>query len=300
MTAADVSIIDAPLAALGEGPMWSAREQALYWIDIVGKSVHRLSTPSGRVESRSLPYAPAAVFPRKGGGLLLVTKKGLALFDFDRNAVQSVPVPNIDFSVELFNDGRCDRHGRLWIGTRHTERTEAKGGLYCLTPDFRFTRKASGYILANGLAWSPDEATLYHVDTRLSCVFAYDFEAARGEVVNRRTFIRYDATGGHPDGCTIDADGCLWIAEVGASRVARYAPDGRFDREIRLPVTKPTSVMFGGSDLSTLYITSMRFGLDDQALAKEPHAGAVLAVAGGVRGIPERLFGETASAECRT
>jgi sugar lactone lactonase YvrE len=296
MTPGSVTVIDAPLSILGEGPMWSAREQSLYWIDIVGKAVHRLSAVSGGTESRSLPYAPAAVFPRNEGGLLLVTKKGLAVFDFDRNAVQSVPVPNIDFSVELFNDGRCDRHGRLWIGTRHTERTEPKGGLYCLTPDLRFTRKAPGYILANGLAWSPDEKTLYHIDTRLGCVFAYDFDAVGGEVGNRRTFIRYDANAGHPDGCAIDADGGLWIAEVGASRVARYAPDGRLDREIRLPVTKPTSVMFGGSDLSTLYITSMRFGLDNQALAKEPLAGAVLAVAAGVRGIPERLFGEPASA----
>ena len=295
MTTGPVAIVGGPLSTLGEGPMWSASEQALYWIDIVGKSVHRLRTATGPVESRSLPYAPAAVFPRSAGGLLLVTKKGLALFDFEANDVQSIPVPNIDFSVEVFNDGRCDRSGRLWIGTRHIERTETKAGLYCLTSDYRFARKASGYVLGNGLAWSPDEKTLYHVDTRLGCVFAYDFDPARGDVANRRTFIRYDATAsGHPDGCAIDSEGGLWIAEVGASRVARYASDGRFDREIRLPVSKPTSVMFGGGDLSTLFVTSMRFGLDDNALAKEPHAGAVLAIAAGVKGMPENLFGQAA------
>lgn len=287
-----VTVVDAPPATLGEGPMWSPRDRALFWIDVVGKTLFRFQPAMKKTETRSLPFAPSAVFPHAEGGLLLVTKKGLALYDFEKNELKSIPAPGIDFSVEIFNDGACDLRGRLWLGTRHFHRTEPLGSLYCLTSDFKLTRQSSGFVVSNGLAWSLDRRTLYHVETRPGRIYAYDFDEEEGSVSNRRTLIEYGSSrAGHPDGCTIDAEGGLWVAEVEGSCIARYSPDGRLDREIPLPVSKPTSVMFGGDDLSTLFVTSMTFGLSDSQLQGETLAGRLLAVDAGVKGLPEPVFG---------
>lgn len=284
--------IDAPLATLGEGPMWSVAEQCLYWLDIVGRKIFRRDEASGAVEARALPYAPSAIFPHAEGGLLLVTKKGLALVDFESGELKSVPVPGIDFRQEIFNDGACDSQGRLWIGTRDMDRQAPKGALYRIDPDFTIGRHDTGFVISNGIAWSPDGRTLYHVETRPGRIDAYDFDAASGLISNRRVFVEYGPDEpGHPDGCTVDAEGGLWVAEVEAGRIVRFAPDGRLDREVKVPVRKPTSVMFGGPDLSTLYITSMRFGLAEDELREEPLAGGLFAVEVGVRGIPELVFG---------
>lgn len=272
--------------------MWSVRDQALHWIDVVGKRAFRLRPPHNQVETRELPYAPSGVFPHVGGGLLLVTKKGMALFDFDSGKLETIPMPTVDFTAEVFNDGGCDRLGRLWIGTRDLQVKEPTGGLYRMEPDYSLTRQASGFVVSNGLAWAPDGKTFYHVDSRPGRIDVCDFDLAAGTVANRRVFLDYHAAGGpHPDGCAVDAEGGLWVAEIDAWRVARYTPDARFDREIKLPVSKPTSVMFGGKDLATMYITSMRFRLTDKALQAQPLAGSLFAVDARVKGMPEPAFG---------
>jgi L-arabinonolactonase len=287
-----VQVIDAPVSTLGEGPMWSVRDQALYWIDVVGKRAFRLRPPHNRVEARDLPYAPSGVFPRVAGGLLLVTKKGMALFDFDADKLETIPTPAVDFTAEVFNDGGCDRLGRLWIGTRDLNVREPKGGLYRMETDYSMTRQASGFVVSNGVAWSPNGETFYHVDSKPGRIDVCDFDLAAGLVANRRVFLDYRASGGpHPDGCAVDAEGGLWVAEIDAGRVARYTPDARFDREIGLPVSKPTSVMFGGKDLATMYITSMRFHLTHDALQTQPLAGSLFAVDAGVKGMAEPEFG---------
>lgn len=284
--------IDAQLSTLGEGPMWSGAEQCLYWIDVVGKRVFRLEEATGRVETRDLPYAPSAIYPRAGGGFLLVTKKGMALFDFNRNELKSIEVGKVDFSREVFNDGICDSKGRLWIGTRDLNTKDPVGSLYCFEPDFSVSVHAGDLVISNGIAFSPDGGTMYHVDSRPGRIDAYDFDVEAGKLSNRRVLVSYPADApGHPDGCTIDSEGGLWVAEVENYRVARFAPDGTVDRTLELPVRKPTSVMFGGRDLATLYITSMRFRLSEEELAKQPHAGGLIAADVGFTGIPEHSFG---------
>lgn len=286
-----VHAIEAPATTLGEGPMWSVREGALYWIDIVGKAVFRYRPGTGTVETRILPFAPSALFPARSGGMLLVTKKGLAHFDFIGNAVRSIPSPAVDVTKEVFNDGTCDRHGRLWIGTRDLHASGPAGRLYRMEADHAMTPVAEGFVVSNGIAFSPDGRTLYHTDSRPGRIDRYDFDEAAGTVSNRRVFLDYaGAKGGRPDGCTVDAEGGLWVAEVGGWRIARYRPDGSLDREVRLPVSKPTSVMFGGPDLSTLYITTMRFGLSEDELRDQPWAGSLLHVEPGVRGLEEHEF----------
>lgn len=287
------TVVDAPQTVLGEGPMWSAREQVLYWIDIVSRRILRLRPETGKVDVRELPYAPSAVIPRTSGGLLLVTKKGMALMDFDKPEITSIPVQLVDFTQEVFNDAKCDSTGRLWVGTRDLHVSEPTGGLFCMDTDFSMHRHASELVISNGIAWAEGERIMYHVDSKPGRIDVYDFDAATMSLSNRRIFRDYAKEGAAaiPDGCAADAEGGLWVAEVGDWHIRRYAPNGRLDREIRVPFQKPTSVMFGGAELDTLYVTSMRFGLTDAALAEQPLAGSLLQLDVGVKGQPEHLFG---------
>jgi sugar lactone lactonase YvrE len=292
MSPKDFTVIEAPQTVLGEGPMWSVRDQVLYWIDIVSRRIFRLRPATGKVDVRELPYAPSAVIPRAAGGLLIVTKKGMALMEFDKPELQSVAVPLVDFKKEVFNDAKCDSAGRLWVGTRDLHVKEPHGGLFCLHADFSMHRHASGLVVSNGIAWAQSGRVMYHVDSHPGRIDAYDFEPSTGALSNRRIFRDYvkERAASIPDGCAADAEGGLWVAEVGDWHIRRYAPDGRLDREICMPFQKPTSVMFGGADLGTLYVTSMRFGLADAALADQPLAGSLLQLDVGVRGQPEHVF----------
>jgi sugar lactone lactonase YvrE len=289
----EFTLIDAPQTVIGEGPMWSVRDQVLYWIDVVSRRIFRLRPETGRVDVRDLPYAPSAVIPRASGGLLLITKKGMALMDFDRPELESVPVSLVDFKKELFNDAKCDSAGRLWVGTRDLHVKEPNGGLFCIHADFSMHRHGSDLVVSNGIAWAESGRVMYHVDSHPGRIDAYDFDASAGTLSNRRVFRDYvkERAAAIPDGCTTDAEGGLWVAEVGNWHICRYTPDGRLDREIRMPFQKPTSVMFGGADLATLYVTSMRFGLTDAALGDQPLAGSLLQLDVGVKGKPENVFG---------
>ncbi len=289
----DHTVVAAPQTELGEGPMWSCSEQVLYWIDIVKRRILRLRPQTGRVDVRELPYAPSAVIPRASGGLLLVTKKGMARLDFDQAEIVSLRVPLVDFSREVFNDAKCDSAGRLWVGTRDLHVSHPTGSLFCMATDHSMERHARAFVVSNGIAWGDRGRIMYHVESKPGRIDAYDFDVATGSLANRRVFRDYAKEGAaaFPDGCTIDAEGGLWVAEVGDWHIRRYAPDGRLDREVRVPFQKPTSVMFGGADLDTLYVTSMRFGLDEAALAGQPLAGSLLQLDVGVRGVPEPQFG---------
>ncbi|MFO1306241.1 MAG: SMP-30/gluconolactonase/LRE family protein [Burkholderiales bacterium] len=289
----DPTVVDAPQTELGEGPMWSCDEQVLYWIDIVKRRVLRLRPETGRVDVRELPFAPSAVIPRDSGGLLLVTKKGMAHFEFDKPDLASLPVPLVDFSKEVFNDAKCDGAGRMWVGTRDLHVSHPNGGLFCMAPDYSMQRHGSGYTVSNGIAWGDGGRIMYHIESKPGRIDAYDFDATTGALSNRRVFRDYAKEGAaaFPDGCTIDSEGGLWVAEVGDFHIRRYAPDGHLDREVRVPFQKPTSLMFGGRDLATLYVTSMRFGLDEAALARQPLAGSLLQLDVGFAGVPEHRFG---------
>jgi sugar lactone lactonase YvrE len=277
-------------ATIGEGPLWSPHDEALYWIDTVQKKLVRLRAPFTKSEIRDLPYRPSCLAGVHGGGLLVVYKKGIGLFDFDSGTPSQLPLAGVSFDNEIFNDGACDSAGRLWVGTRDRDVKSPVGALYRIGPDLVASKHADKLVVSNGIAWSPDYRTFYHTDSRPGRIDAYDFDAASGTISNRRVFLDYAGKPGHGDGCTVDAEGGLWVAEIGGSRVARYTPDGAFDREIVLPIKKPTSVMFGGPNLSTLFITSMRYGLTEAELASMPQSGMLLAVDAGVRGVPEPDF----------
>jgi L-arabinonolactonase len=278
------------VSTVGEAPTWSIAEQALYWIDGHGRHVMRLKWPGNAVERRELPYRPSCLALLPERGLLIGYKKGLGTFDFDTRLARQLPLSGIDFADESFNDAACDAAGRLWIGTRHRDASEPICSLFRIDPDLAVTRAAGGLIVSNGIAFSPDGRTMYHTDSRPGRIDAYDYDAATGTTSGRRTFLDYRGTGRRPDGCEVDAAGFLWVAEIDGARIARYAPDGRLDGTVMLPITKPASVAFGGPELRTLFITTISYGLNETERAVQPWAGKVLCMEVDVPGLPAKPF----------
>ena len=187
------------------------------------------------------------------------------------------------------NDGKCDRQGRFWVGTMGDMRRTPRGHLYRLDPQAGLRRVLDGLTIPNGLCWSPDGRTMYFTDSPTRLIWAFPYDPATGTPGERRVFAQVDGSG-VADGATVDAEGCLWSARHGGGRVTRYTPDGRIDREIALPVSQPSCCAFGGPDLGTLFVTTARNGLSADDLAKQPLAGAVLALEPGVRGLAEPRY----------
>jgi len=190
------------------------------------------------------------------------------------------------------NDGKCDRAGRFWSGTVDTATFGAHGALYRLDPDHTSHRVAGSFVTPNGIAFSPDDRLMYWSDSRRGRVFAFDYDLETGNAWNRRLWLETDDSLGRPDGAAVDVDGCYWSARFAGGRVIRFRPDGRIDREIRLPVSQVTMCAFGGADLRTLFITTAREGLDAATLARQPLAGGLFAVDAGSQGLPEPRFND--------
>jgi sugar lactone lactonase YvrE len=275
---------------LGEVPVWDVAEQALYWVDIEGCLLQRFEPSTGAIRQWRLSERVCALALRKSGGIVLALASGFVFFDPPTGNIERLAAPEADRPNNRMNDGKCDRRGRFWAGTMDDRLTAPTGALYRLDPDLSCHCMESGIGISNSLAWSPDDRVFYFADTLRRTIFAYDFDLASGAISRRRVFADCADQPGSPDGSTIDAEGYLWNAQWDGWRLVRYAPDGRVDRVVALPVQKPTSCMFGGPDLATLYVTSAIWDLRGEALAAQPHAGGVLALDVGVRGLPESRF----------
>lgn len=278
-------------AQLGEGPVWCPRERVLYWVDSMEPAMKRFDPATGGTKSWSVPDLIGSFALREKGGAILALRKGFYALDFATGAVRAIAEPEAG-SENRFNDGKCDRRGRFFAGSMHFASLprQPKGSLYRFDPDHSVRKMETGIRTSNGIGWSPDNRTMYYTDTRAQCVWAYDYDLETGAIGNRRTLADVPEETGYPDGLTVDAEGFIWSANWGGSRLVRYAPDGRIDRTVMLPVTQPTSCSFGGADLRTLYVTSARDGLDEDQLGKEPSAGAVFAFEPGVTGLAEPRF----------
>lgn len=275
---------------LGEGPVWCPREQVLWWVDIKKRKILRLDTASGQVSQWATERRPCCLAVRESGGLVVAFDKGFGAFDPASGAVSWLADNEADTPRTRINDGKVDRRGRFWVGTLDDELKEHLGALYRFDADHATFQADSGYGISNGPAWSPDDRTFYFGDSMDKVIYAFDFDIDAGTVANRRVFATVDDGPGIPDGATVDSEGYLWNAQWDASRVVRYAPDGSIDRTLAMPVSRPTSISFGGPDLTTLYITSAIWDHDDPQTAKEPLAGNVFAVDVGIRGLPEPRF----------
>lgn len=293
-TRVDIECVLKEEAQIGEGPHWSVRDQRLYWADIVGKKVHVFNPADGKNKTYDLPDIVTSISTRAApGSLLLTLRRSIATFDLATAKLETVAEVEADKPGNRFNDGKCDRQGRLWAGTMgDVEWDQPVGNLYRFgkgggAPE----RMEQGICCSNGLGWSPDNRTMYFSESFRYKIHAYDFDPATGDIANRRVFASVDLGGGaFPDGLTVDAEGFVWSAQPVAGRLVRYDPKGKMERILELPVSRGTSCMFGGPDLDILYITTMRATLTDAQLAEEPLAGSLLALRPGMRGIAEVPF----------
>jgi sugar lactone lactonase YvrE len=274
---------------LGEVPRWHPLERALYWIDAFRPAIHRLDPVSGRLDSFTPPEKLGSFAPCVRGGLLIAGREGLAYYDPVSARLDRIVDPEAGGAVNILNDGRCDRHGRFWVGSMSKTMKRASGRLYRLERGHLDTVD-EGIWVANGICWSLDDRRMYLADSHVKTIFVYDFDLIAGAISPRRVFATMDARPGVPDGSSVDAEGFIWNAVFDGGCLVRYAPDGRISRTVQLPVSRPTACTFGGADLATLYITTARFRIAPNKLVDEPLAGSLLALDVGVKGVPEPLY----------
>jgi sugar lactone lactonase YvrE len=287
-TAAVVEPVGDVTAALGEGPYWVPEDDCLLWVDIEGARLHRTYFPARETVTDS-PGPVSAAFPAVGGGILIAGGAALTLLFPAERGGQWVARTIADTPARdgiRFNDAGVDPAGRVWVGSMHVTEAEPVGELYRLDPGSRLNPVVKNVTVSNGLGWSPDGSRMYYADTPLGRVDVFDYDPATGEAFARRAFADLSAAEGVPDGLTVDADGCVWVAMWGGSALRRFTPDGEPDAVLPVPVSQPTSCAFGGPDLADLYITSARVGLTEDQLAAQPLAGRLLHVRPGPVGLP--------------
>jgi sugar lactone lactonase YvrE len=277
-------------ATLGEGPVWDEEQQRLLWVDILPGLVHRFDPATGSDDTFGVGKPVGSASLRRDGGLVLAVEDGFALLDPAWQRLDQVAVIEHPGPPARFNEGKCDPAGRFLAGTMAYDETAGAGSLYRLDPDLAVTKLLDGVTISNGLAWSADGTTMYYIDSPTQGVDAFLYDIDTGRLANRRRVVDIPAAAGIPDGMTIDADGCLWMALYGGSAVHRYAPDGHLDTTVSFPATNITCPVFGGREFHQLYVTSARDGLDERQRAAQPHAGAVFAVDVGARGLPGQRF----------
>lgn len=276
---------------VGESPVWSARERALYWVDIMAPAVHRWHPVSGEQQRWPMPSAVGSIGLRARGGLVVALRSGFHLFDTDSGALTLLAQPEPDRPTNRLNDGKVAPDGSFWAGTMDERpEKEAVAGLYRLGADQRCARMAGDVKVSNGLAWSPDGRLLYHSDSRGGVIWRYPHDLESGAIGPREVFVAMQPGWGRPDGGATDVEGCYWSCGVSAGRINRFSPAGELLAHIELPVTHPTMPCFGGPDMKTLYVTSLREGLTQQDLETTPLAGGVFEIALDVAGTPVALY----------
>jgi sugar lactone lactonase YvrE len=272
---------------LGEGPLWCAAEERLYWFDIHGRRLAWLA-PGAAEGGFDLPMRASAACVRAKGGLMLATEAGLARFNTGSGELELVQPMDFGRGFRT-NDGKIDVAGRFWWSTMDDNGGRRPGTVYRTDPDGFTTPVLEGLHIPNTLSCSPAGDVLYLADSARQVLNAYPMDD-QGELGAPRALVDLSGEQGAPDGSAVDEEGFIWNAQWGAWRVVRYAPDGRIDRVAPMPVEQPSSCAFGGPDLATLYVTSAREGLSPATLAEQPMAGALLAFEPGVRGLALPAF----------
>ncbi|NDY90933.1 SMP-30/gluconolactonase/LRE family protein [Ideonella livida] len=294
----DFDALPVPPCELGESPLWHPDEQALYWVDIPGHALHRFEPSCGRHDRWEQPSEPACLAPMLGGGLLMARRDGLWHVQPQAGAPMAAPErlapPPYDPASERFNDGKADAWGRFWVGTIYEPRDREAASLYCWERG-QLTRIEGGATVANGLAFSPDARWMYWSDTKSHRIDRFAISPVDGSAARREPWRQFEhrpvgapleAYGGRPDGATVDAEGCYWVAMFEGQQLLRLSPKGEVLRRVRLPVRCPTMPCLGGADLRTLFVTTARHNRPAAELAAQPLAGRVLSLRVDVPGLP--------------
>ncbi len=288
-------ILDAQNAT-GESPVWSARDKALYWVDIPAGKLHRWDSAHDSTQSWKAPQMLACIARDDNGDWIAGMEDGLyRLTESADGTLSSRSLASVDHALPgmRFNDGRCDRQGRFWAGTMLMDMAAGAsvGAMYRYSAgqSEALTAQLTDFIVPNGLAFSPDGKTMYLSDSHPSMqkIWAFDYDTDSGTPHNRRLFVDMNHYLGRPDGAAVDAEGCYWICGNDAGLIHRFTPTGKLDQSLVVPVKKPTMCAFGGSNLDTLFVTSIRPGGD---ISDQPLAGGVFALRPGIKGLEEPAF----------
>ena len=276
---------------LGEGAIWHARTGQLYWVDIAGHTVHSFEPATGRTRTALVGETVGTVVPTTRAEVLIARQRDFAFLDLNHGRITPFPAETLLPPDQRFNDGKCDADGRLWVGSMDCTVTPGDGRLWRLDSSLRAEPRRQNLTIPNGIAWSRDGLTLFHVDSVPRRLESFDFNPVDGALSRPRTLREFSADDGYPDGMTLDSEGHLWIALWNGWRVVRIdSATGATLAEIALPVQRPTSCAFGGPALDTLYITSARHGLAFDELDRQPLAGTLFETQPGVAGLSAHEF----------
>lgn len=285
-------VLDAK-AQVGEGALWCEREQALWWVDIDSRALHRFDPATGQNRTWTMPSRIGCFVFREGGGMVVALENGFHFYDPKTEKLEPIVDPETDKPDNRFNDGTPDPKGRFIAGTMPMGPRKPVAAFYRLSPDRRCEKLFDGLTVTNGSAFSPDGRTFYFSDSEPSIrtIWACDHDLDSGAMSNRRVFFDTRSLAGRPDGGTVDADGCYWMAGVSGWQLVRFTPKGEVDRIIDMPCEKPTKIAFGGRAFDTLYVTSIGIGLAPGTEARQPNAGGLFALrVPGVQGLPQPRF----------
>lgn len=286
----DVEVALASTAFLGEGPIWSQSHKRLAWVDILEPSIHQFDPATGRDQRLPMPAMITSIAFGTNDCVVAAMQNSICAVDLNSGATTEIARPEGEPTRNRFNDGRVDPQGRYWVGSMSMVGEGNTGGLFRLNADNTLTRVLSGIGTANGLGWSPDGRTMYFTDTMARTIYRFDFDAAQGELTNKRQFAVVPDEAGRPDGLSVDSEGRVWSAHWDGWRVTCYAPDGGIERVVNVPVPRPTSCAFGGEDLKGLYITTARVNMTAEQLGAAPLSGSLLYLPVDVPGVPENTY----------
>jgi sugar lactone lactonase YvrE len=285
MMAAEPKVVWELEAELGEGPVWVDRDRALWFVDIKTQQIHRYDPASDERSSWKAPEQVGFVFPAERGGFVAGLASGLYHFDERTGVFDLIAKVETDKPDNRLNDGVVDPHGRLWFGTMDNKEKAKSGAFYCFANGEVRPTGIDGIAITNGPAVSPDGRILYFVDTLRGTIEAADIRGD-GSLGERRPFVKIDPKHGHPDGPTIDSEGCVWIALYAGWEARRYSPGGELVDTVRFPVANITKLALGGDDLRTAFATTARQLLRPEEIAKQPEIGDLFAFAADVAGAP--------------
>jgi D-xylonolactonase len=273
-------------ASLGEGPFWSAAEKSVWFVDIFGKRIHCLTPGSGAKHSWSAPAKVSFVLPEADGNFLVGLPGAVARFDAGTGQFETLALVEQAYPKNRLNDACVDDEGRLWFGSMDEDMKDSCAAFYRWGNEPAPVEVDSGYCISNGPCFSPDGRSFYATDTLDRVLYRFTV-ADDGQLRQKQPLIRFPTDYGYPDGTTVDAEGCLWVAFYGGWAVRRFSPDGKLVREVKLPCANVTKLAFGGDRLQTAYVTTARDGIGLDELQKQPLAGGLFTFEAGVPGLPQ-------------
>ena len=290
--AGPVDILHPGPCRLGEGPVWDARDQSLYWVDILEGHVLRHEIRSGETHTTPTGEDVGCIFlTRDRDWVVAALRSGWHWLHLASGRSHFISKPEQSGPACRFNDGAVDARGRIWTGTLEDGERNPVGGLFRLDPDLRSHTMDEGFLCSNGIDWSTDGEWLFFVDSRRDAIFRYRYDADTGSIGKRELFVDTRNFAGLPDGIAVDAEGLLWCAFWDGAALRAFASDGRPVVTIPVPALRPTSLCFGGTDMKTMFVTSATVGLTDRELAESPASGSTFVIQSRTAGRPAGVFG---------